>query len=417
MKKKENILILLSVLCAITLVPFGAFDKDFSLKIWYLTRIWLILFAFGLIKAFYPKWKAKFGKWKVFLKKKRKSILSVGIAVLAVICALEIWNIKAERVQALKRNQAVMAMVKYSHAGCFGFDTEVCVINRVGRWKCIDVYDERYEEIAGGEWEETDLTVETLDGILASPKIPYGLGKVFFTRKELNEAIRRKDVSYYYKNKEAYDGTERMYYWEYTYYNIQGARDRDVYLVGEKKTSEIWEDGEEVARLDAIYKKWIRVMEGTSLGEQDLFPLRKEEKKQVAKGFIRITLALLGLVLILGVFDGYMLRGWWHKVCWGYQKSNLSCILWIILPQIIFHIRIMAENATINFITQFFLIYCFTMAIWSFWEIRNWRRYCGVMKDKEKYKGLYYKGVIFLVTIGCCWFGAIINPIIGGIHY
>ncbi len=329
--------------------------------------------------------------------------------------AFKIYNIKKERVQALKRNQAVMAMVKYSHAGESGFYTELCVINKAGRWKCIDVYDPCYEELAGGEWKESELTVETLDKILASTKIPYDLGKVLFTRKELNEAIRKKDVSYYNKFKEVYERPWGMYACKYIYYNVQGGKKRDVYLVGEKKTSEQWKDGKEVAALDATYKKWIRAMEVTSYDGQELPGIRDEEKKQIWLGFVFVTVAMIGLVLILGVFDGYMLRGWWQRPHWGFQKNNLSFILWLILIQLVFHIRIIVENAIIIFNVQFFLLYCFTMGVWCFWEMGNWRRYCGIMKDEGKYKGLYLKGKIFLTTMGCCWFGAIIDFFVRGI--
>lgn len=414
MKKKENILVLLSILCAVTLMPFGAFDKDFSLKIWYLTRIWMILFAFGMIKVFYPKWKTKFRKYRFFLKKKRRFVLIAGVVVLAVICAFKIWNIKEERVQALKRNQAVMAMVRHSSGGCSVGSTEICVINREGRWKIIDIFDERYEKIAGGEWKDTELTAKTLDKIMASSEIPYGLGKVFFTSKELNRVIRRRDVSYYYKFMEACNYQESMQYHLYTYYNIQGVKDREVYRIGIKVGDNRWGNDKEVSELDATYKKWIRVMEGLTgnvLGE------RKEEKKQTAIGIALVMAALSGLVLILGVCDGYMLRCWWQKPRWKYQKSNLSFVLGLMLIQVIFHIRIIAEDATIFFNMQFFLIYCFTMGVWSFWEIGNWRRYCGIMKDEEKYKGLYYKGNLFLATMGCCWFGAIIDYGMTGVYY
>ncbi len=417
MKKKENVLVLLSILCAVSLVPFGAFDEDFSLKIRYLTRIWLILFVFGLLKTFYPKWKAKFRKWNVALKKKRKYVLITGIAVLTVVCAFKVWNIKGERVQALKRNQAVMAMVRHSYGGCFGGSSQLCVINREGRWKQIDVYDERYEKIAGGEWKDTELTVKILDNIMASSEIPYKLGKVLFSSKELNRVIRRRDVSYYYKSVEVCESPRTMLYHRYIYYNIQGVKDRDVYRVGKKAGSERWEDGKEVAELDATYKKWIRAMEEASWEGQELLELQKEEKQQVVKGIALIVVALAGLVLILGICDGYMLRGWWQKSRWKYQKSNLSFVLGLVLVQLIFHIRLIVENATIFFNIQFFWIYCFTMGVWSFWEMGNWRRYCGITKDKEKYKGVYYKGNLFLATMGCCWFGALINHIMDGAYY
>ena len=407
MKRKENSLVLFSLICVAGMILTHLYAKDFSLRIWYLTRIWMVLFVCGMLKALCWKWRQKLSIWKV-LRKKGKYLLLIGMMLCIVLICTGIWGEPKESVKKLKRNQAVMAMVKQSTVGDFGERTELYVINREGRWKRLSVYEDLYKEIAGGEWEEIELTVEILDKVLASPKIPYQLGKVYFTKKELNKAIRQKDVSYYYITGETHDDSAILSFRRYYYYNVQGVEKRNVYKLGEKATENQWKYDKEVLELCAIYKKWTRVIEHSPYGTMDIGRMEEKEKWQLWKGLAIAAVSLLFFSFLLGSWDGFFMKCWWRKPCLERRRNNLLFAIGLFLFHVLIHGGLI-WNGSVNLCLQFFLSYCFTMGVWCFKELGSWRQHCGILINEIKYKSIYRKGNLFLVVMGCCWFWSIID--------
>lgn len=394
-KKNGNLLIVASILCIICLVEIDFLAQDNTWTVWPLAGVWGVLFLFGLLKVLWEKCKKHLLPRKDWRKTKRGKCLLliciIAIVTSSVIQVIHIRNTK-DTAKDLRSNQAVMAMT-CSVSGCTGWWIDLYVVNREGRWKKIAMHRDLFEKMAGGTWEDVELTAELLDDIIRSPHISFEKGKVSFTEDELNRAIRRQDVSCFYRAGGSFSiGT---YSEDYRYYTIQGTRDRELQKLGgngQRNSNVKQRRDKEVYAFYAIYEKWI-----------DAIQESKKEKTQNPEDIIRAVLIMAGLFIFLGSCEGCLLRGWWQQPSLKRNVGNTVFAVMLFLVNIVGQVWYLYKKSVMNLHIQFVLCFAFTMGIWSFWELISWRKHCGKYKEDSVNKGLYYKGNAFLITMGCCW--------------
>lgn len=173
-------------------------------------------------------------KWKKRRKRKRRSILAIGVLILIGLTEMVPSGNQERSIQDIKENQAVLAIHYYRRGGAAVPTPQMIVIDAKGRWKDFYLSNEDLDTIPEMKECKTEdgfePTPDFLDAVLASESIPFQKRRLILSKRNLENAI---NSSYDYSERIVLPWDLRCDYQGY-FYNITGRDSSDVNHIGSK---------------------------------------------------------------------------------------------------------------------------------------------------------------------------------------